>query len=360
MRPNRRRLTAALFACVVLVLALWSPALRAAGGVLPSALTDEQFWALSARLSEPNGTFRSDNLVSNEVWFQHVIPLLQNRTPRDGVYLGVGPEQNFTYIAALRPRIAFITDIRRGNLDLHLMYKALFELSADRAEFVSRLFNKPRPAGLTAASTAREIIDAYDTVETADATACEANLQAVDDVLVKTHHFPLGANDLDGIAYVVRAFCRYGLGINYNSSLTSGARSFVPYRDLVTETDERQVPRGYLASEENFHVVKDFEARNLVVPVVADVAGPTALRAIGDWLRDHEATVSVFYISNVEQYLTGDGVYAAFCRNVGALPLDQQSTFIRTNRMGYIRGRGGMISILGSMKLSLDRCAAEP
>ena len=59
-----------------------------------------------------------------------------------GVYLGVGPEQNFTYIAAIRPRIAFITDIRRGNLHLHLMYKALFELSANRADFVARLFNR--------------------------------------------------------------------------------------------------------------------------------------------------------------------------------------------------------------------------
>ena len=61
--------------------------------------------------------------------------------------MGVGPEQNFTYIAVTRPAIAFIVDIRRGNLDLHLMYKALFELSADRADFVSRLFSRKRPAG---------------------------------------------------------------------------------------------------------------------------------------------------------------------------------------------------------------------
>ena len=66
------------------------------------------------------------------------------------VYLGVGPEQNFTYIAALKPAMVFIVDVRRGNLQLHLMYKALFELSADRADFVARLFSKERPAGLTA------------------------------------------------------------------------------------------------------------------------------------------------------------------------------------------------------------------
>ena len=49
----------------------------------------------------------------------------------------------------VKPRMAFIVDIRRGNLDLHLMYKALFELSADRAEFVSRLFSKALRSGLS-------------------------------------------------------------------------------------------------------------------------------------------------------------------------------------------------------------------
>ena len=89
------------------------------------------------------------------------MPELVARTKPGGVYLGVGPEQNFTYIAAMKPRMVFITDIRRGNLHVQLMYKALFELSADRAEFVSRLFTKPRPAGLTAASPPPNIMSAY-------------------------------------------------------------------------------------------------------------------------------------------------------------------------------------------------------
>ena len=108
-------------------------------------------------MSEPNGYFRSDNLLSNEIWFQWVIPDLVDAEPPGGVYLGVGPEQNFTYIAALKPKMVFIIDIRRGNLHMHLMYKALFELSADRADFVSRLFTKPRPPGLAAKSTATEL-----------------------------------------------------------------------------------------------------------------------------------------------------------------------------------------------------------
>src|SRR5213596_1330108 len=103
---------------------------------LPARLSDQEFWKLSADLSEPNGSFRSDNLLSNEQYFQYVIPDLMRAAKPDRVYMGVGPEQNFTYIAALKPKMVFIVDVRRGNLDLHLVYKTLFELSADRAEFV--------------------------------------------------------------------------------------------------------------------------------------------------------------------------------------------------------------------------------
>ena len=122
---------------------------------IPSRLSDQEFWKVVTDFSEPNGYFRSDNLLSNEIWLQYVIPELLSVTKPGQVYMGVGPEQNFTYIAALKPTLAFIVDVRRGNLDLHLMYKALFELSSDRVDFVSRLFARKRPEGLTARSASR-------------------------------------------------------------------------------------------------------------------------------------------------------------------------------------------------------------
>src|SRR5437667_12357654 len=111
-----------------------------AGEELPQQLSNEAFWQLVTDFSEPGGFFRSDNFVSNETTFQWVIPELKNTTRPGGVYLGVGPDQNFTYIVALQPKMAFIFDIRRQNVIQHLMYKALIEISADRAEFLSRLF----------------------------------------------------------------------------------------------------------------------------------------------------------------------------------------------------------------------------
>ncbi len=182
---------------------------RTAAEALPTQLSDQEFWRLSTDFSESDGRFRSDNLLSNEVWLQNVIPDLTKRAKTGRVYLGVGPEQNFTYMSALKPAMAFIFDIRRGNLDLQLMYKALFELSDDRAEFVSRLFSRKRPEGLTDRSTADEIFDAFETVDRSEALY-EENLKAIRDQLVGKRGFALSDLDQSGIEYVYRAFSTFG------------------------------------------------------------------------------------------------------------------------------------------------------
>ena len=141
------------------------PAVAATGRAqLPARISDGEFNRLFASLSEPNGYWRSDNILSNEASFQQAIPALVARTSPGGVYLGVGPEQNFTYIAALRPRLAFVFDVRRGNALELLLYKALFEMSPTRADFVSRLFSRPRPPGLDTSATASALFAAYERV----------------------------------------------------------------------------------------------------------------------------------------------------------------------------------------------------
>src|SRR2546423_5581353 len=146
MIVTRSRRHAVTFAAAV---GLWLAAGRSVvGQALPARVSDEEFWRMVSEFSEPGGFFRSDNFVSNETTFQYVIPdLMKGRAP-GGVYVGVGPDQNFSYIVALRPRIAFVVDIRRQNMLEHLMYKAALELSRDRADFLSRLFSRPRPGGL--------------------------------------------------------------------------------------------------------------------------------------------------------------------------------------------------------------------
>jgi len=93
--------------------------------------------------------------------------------------------------------------------------------------------------------------------------------------------------------------------------------------------------RSYLATEDSFRTLKALQERNLIVPVVGNFAGPKALRAIGRYIREHGATVSAFYVSNVEQYLFQDGLFDEFARNVATLPVDDSSTFIRSVSMRF-------------------------
>ena len=325
-------------ALLVLVLAVPAGAGRGAD-TLPASLTDREFWSLVQQLSEPDGHFVSrsgspDNLLSNEIQVSTVAAALAKQLPPGGVYLGVGPEQNFSYIAALKPRIALITDIRRGNLDLLLVYKALFELSASRAEFVGRLFSRTMVTTLPSSARAADLMTAY-TYKSAPVNdgAFRANLKDILDLLTNAHGFALTADDRNNIEHAYRAFHQFGPAINYTSSINRQGWRFTSYAALMASEDSQSgEERSFLANEENFALLKAMERRNLIVPVVGDFAGPKALRAIGTWLKAHGATVSAFYVSNVEQYLEQNGRWSAFCANAAALPLDRQSIFIRPNR----------------------------
>jgi hypothetical protein len=332
--------------------------LRAATETLPLQLSDQEFWKLTTDFSESDGFFRSDNLLSNEIWLQRVIPDLVSTIKAPSVYMGVGPEQNFTYIAALRPKMVFLVDIRRGNFDLQLMYKALFEMSADRADFVGKLFSKKRPEGLDRNSSATEIFAAYRGVETSEALFKE-NLKAIDELLVNKHHFALSDGDKQGVEYVYHAFFNFGPALNYSSTGGFGGRYQPTYADLMAATDEAGQSRSFLANEENFGVMKALETKNLIVPVVGNFAGPKAIRAVGDYIKSKGGTVSAFYLSNVEQYLYQDRIWTNFCRNVATLPLDATSTFIRSVRGGGFGPGMGLNSELGGMQSEVKDCGTN-
>src|SRR6478736_1228821 len=195
---TRRRLSWPAALLAVSMALLWAAPLLGRSPALPSKLTDQEFWELTERVSEPNGDFQSDNFLSNERGYQVVIPDLVQTAKPGRVYLGVGPEQNFPYIVALKPAMAIIFEVRRGNLHEQLLYKALFEMSADRADFLSRLFSRKRPDGLTKSSTVNELMD-------------------ITELLTKTHGFALHDDDLPGIDYVYKtAFFAGGPNLTYN------------------------------------------------------------------------------------------------------------------------------------------------
>lgn len=346
MRPAVRRPRLGRIAVLAGVLLAGATRSAAYQG-LPGRLSDQQFWRLVTEASEPDGFFQSDNLVSNELSMQVIIPeLVKGRAP-GGVYLGVGPDQNFTYIAALRPRIAFIVDVRRMAVMQHLMYKALFELAGDRAEFLSLLFARPRPPGLAPAPTPAQLVEAFEAAPP-DTALYWRTLRALRERLTAHHGFTLDGDDVAMIEYVYTSFHIGGPGLTYSFGQglgpMRGGRGMPSFADLMLATDGEGRNRGFLATEESFGLLRRMHLDNLIVPVVGDFAGPRALRAVGAFLAQHRAVVSAIYTSNVEQYLFREAdKWRLYYDNVATLPIDSNSTFVRAvfNFSGGGRAGGG-------------------
>lgn len=336
---------------------------------LPERLADSTWWRMVREMSEPGGYFRSENFVSNEMGLQHVIAQLRASSPPGGVYVGVGPEQNFTYIAALQPRVAFIVDIRRQNLLQHLWYKAVFELSPSRSAFLARLFARPlagdeRSDGETSADSLIARLER----RAADSAYFRRTFAEVRDHLVRTHGFMLDSTDLTTLRYVDSVFYTTGPSLNYSSGSTGGFgggrgfRGMPTFAMIATATDPVGTNLGFLGTDAAYQIVRDMQRRNLIVPVVGNFAGPRALANVGRWLRERDARVSTFYTSNVEQYLFQQGdEWSRFYANVAGMPLDTAASFIRSvtnNRFGG-QASGFLMGQLTSPIVTLVRDAAN-
>jgi hypothetical protein len=327
------------------------PVVRPAQPPAPAA-SDSSFAAAIARLSEPGGYFDTDNLVSNETSVLHVLPTLAARGVRGGAYVGVGPEQNFSYIAAVRPAVAYLIDVRRDNLLQHLWYKALFALAADPAEFLLLATGRPEPAELRRASALPigEVVRLVDAAPPTERSAAEARRRVL--ATVRGFRVPLDSADLATIARVHDAFIAAGLDLRF-TSFNRAPRSYYPtLRDLVLARDREGRQTGFLSSPERYGVVKALQAADRVIPVVGDLAGDHALAAIGRDARRRRVAISALYVSNVEYYLMRDGSFERFARTVAALPRDRRSTIVRSC-FGYACGPGHPAALPGHYSVQI-------
>ena len=225
-------------------------------------------------------------------------------------------------------------------------------------------YNKTRPAGRTAESSAADLVNAFWNVQTSSEAEFKSNLKRIQDHLTQTHKLPLDAADRQGVEYVYWSFYWFGPAITYNSSAMQSGRggggNMASYGDLVMATDGANVSRGFLANEGNFNVLKSLHEKNMLVPVVGNFGGTKALRAVGKYIRDHGATVAAMYLSNVEQYLRQDGIWGTFCANIATMPLDEKSMFSRSAQSGGGGGGGGLMNSLGSMLNETRSCTGQP
>lgn len=288
------------------------------------------FARLVERLSEPGGFFDSDNIISNETSYLHVLDAMQRLPVRGGIYLGVGPDQNFSYIAAVRPAMALMIDIRRDNLLEHLLFKALFAMSANRVEYLANLLGRPAPrdAARWDGRSIDQLVEYFDATP-ADSSLVRANRARID-AAVRDFGIPLSSVDLETIHRVHDAFIDASLSLRY-SSLGRAPRPYHPtYRMLLLERDRAGRQASFLAHEDDYQFVRSMEARGLVVPVVGNLAGDRAMREVARFVAERGERISAFYVSNVEQYLMRDGSFSRFAENVKLLPHDERSVIIRS------------------------------
>ena len=327
--PTNRRRHGLAFVGLVVASVLLSGAARPAYLQAPST-----FAARVAQLSERGGDFDFDNLISNEKSYLHVIPALHAARVTGGAYIGVGPDQNFSYVAQIRPTIAFVVDIRRDNMLLQLLFKALFSMSATRVDYMSQLFGRPVPpvsADWRKADVDRLAKYIDETPEVASVNRLRARVDAV----IRSFGVPLSAKDLATIDRFHRKFIAEGLGLKFESPAPAPKGYYPTYRELLFETDREGHQWNFLASEDDFQFLRTLERRDLVVPVVGDLGGSTAMNAISRMVSARGERVSAFYVSNVEFYLSADGKFQSFLGNVARLPHTERSIVIRSVFGGY-------------------------
>ena len=288
---------------------------------------------LSQKISEPGGYFGSDNLVSNELSYQHIIPRFHELGVTGGVYVGVGPDQSFTYIAAIKPSKVFMIDIRRDCLLHHLLFKALFMMSRNRAEYLSIMFGKPVPAHLKDWNkrSLKELIEYIDRTPS-DAKLYEKYRTDIKQLITK-FGFNLSDREHEAIQRIYQAFYQSGMEVRYviRDRPMPSNRYFPSYRSILLETDLNNQQRNYLATEESYQFLKKMQDQNLIIPVTGDLAGEHAVRAIGRYLQETGEKISAVYVSNVEFYLwRQSGSFERFVQNLKSLPITDKSVIIRS------------------------------
>jgi hypothetical protein len=305
-----------------------------------SELNKLQFGNLIEKFSEPNGYFDTDNLISNEASYLHVLGKIRQLRFNGGAYIGVGPDQNFSYIAQVRPNIVFIIDIRRDNLLQHLLFKSLFELSHNRLEYLCLLFGKPLPAN----PQSWNIRSIQEIVAYLDKTPAHRELfeKTKTALLAKVKSFGvrIEPNEFETINRIHTAFFDAGLDLKFTSRNRPPRFYYPSYRDLLLEKDLTGKFGNYLASEEDFRFLKSLEEASRIIPIVGNLAGNHALKNIARYLTERGERVSALYTSNVEYYLmrgSREDDFTRFAENVKLLPRDDRSVLIRS----YFNGSWG-------------------
>jgi len=283
-------------------------------------LADEEVGPLIARLSENPGNFPSDNYVTNETTLLDVAPALRNPALKGRAYVGVGPEQNLTYLALLEPAVAYIVDIRRGNMLEMMMLRGCIEAGRTRAEFLSALL-----ARRVAQTDGGTLLESFREARADPALRDEGVKRTL--ALLDRLHVVRAKGDEDDVARIHNAFFTRGLDLAY--TMKDSGRKYPTLGENFAATDPSGAPATFVASDESYARVRKLVLENRLLPIVGDFGGEHALKSVAADMRARGLLLSAFYTSNVEQYLFESHTYGRFVESVAAMPRDDASLLVR-------------------------------
>lgn len=265
------------------------------------------------------------NLVSNELGFQNVIPYFQQNIEVHGIYIGVGPDQNFTYISSTRPAFAFIIDIRKENQLLHYLFKACFELASSSQEYLSLLFSKPLVNRL---SSLRDIVYNFSKIE-GDRNIFDKNWILLSQIIQK-YREGVSKIEMEKIHSIYNNYFEYHLMLRTRDDAESWQGWPYPtYKDYLLTTDPFGHCWNFLNDESSFLWLKNMQIKNRIVPIIGDLTGKKALKAIADFAVQRGKKISTVYVSNSEKYIFNNHLFNQYMINITHLPIAERSLLIR-------------------------------
>ena len=283
---------------------------------------DQSIAQVIAACSEPTLARPTDNFISNEDSIPRVLGEFESRAEKEGVYLGVGPDQNFSMIARTDPSLAFIVDFRRQNLLLHLLHKALFALSHTRIAYLERLTCR-KPAALGPETELEPLVQAFQAApylcSVQDETIREVRVQLQSLAVVRDEEWPDMARIQTRIA---------GPGLN---ARFLAMRMYPTLANLILAKNRNGDASHFLTSEKLYGQLRQLHINDCIIPIVGDFAGAQTFAALGDWLRARRFKSSVFYVSDVEFFLLRQRRFAAYLANLERIPWSKSALLVRTS-----------------------------
>ena len=294
-------------------------------------LSNEEYFRIMRDFSERPGHYFSSNYSSNESSYLQVIDEIEKLKIKGGAYIGVGPEQNYTYIAKIRPEIAFIVDIRQDAQLQHLMYRALFQISENRIDFIKNLTCRS-PSRIKKDDSLEQSIALFLHESPPDSMKFQECFEHIMQTFREEDISRLSVEEIDRMKSIYRAFALAGLNISFDfrpNEYHNLGRQIKFHTLILSKTPDGRY-ENFLASDENYEAVRKLSFENRIVPIVGNFSGHHALRSIAEYLSERRIIVRVFYVSNVEAFLfQQNNDVRNYLENIYLLPSDVSSYMIR-------------------------------